>query len=723
MAVAISSIFPSIGYGESPDPELAQAAPAGAPSPPASGVADSPGPTAAPSQASQTLPTIDVTTKKLDDARNQILPETGSSAYHFNLSDIDALPLGDSTPLNQLLLQAPGVVQDSYGQLHVRGDHANLQYRIDGVIIPEPITGFGQSFDPRFASQVNLLTGALPAEYGYRTAGIIDIQTKGSAFQNSGSVSVTAGTNGYAEGALEYAGSSGDWNYFVSSSYLRSDLGIENPTSSRNALHDTTEQTHDFVFLSKTLDSNSRINLVVGTALNHFEIPDVPGQTPAYSLAGAGEVNSADLNARQDETISYEVLSYQASPNDRLDYQVALFHRYTDVHYEPDPIGDLVFLGNAATILRKTESTGLQGDFSYRLNDANTVRAGYFLEHERFGANDSSQVFPTDAAGNQTSNEPITIADSTHLEGGTYGLYVQDEWQPTPALTVNYGARFDKTDTVTDAQQLSPRLGLVYDLSNTTRLHAGYARYFTPPPTEIIGTPSIEKFVDTTGAVPTNVNTAVKAERSNYFDLGVSQELSPQLTVGLDAYYRTVRDLQDEGQFGNALIYSAFNYARGKVDGLEATGTYKNGNWTAYTNFAVSHAVGEDIETGQYNFSAAELAYIANNYVHLDHDQKYTASAGLSYRWGSTTLGGDALFGSGLRSGFANTDHLPAYTTVNLDALEHCNSQTLGKFEVRLALINLFDKVYEIRDGTGIGVGAPQWGARRGVFIGLTKPL
>lgn len=732
LAMAMASIFPGMVAADPRPIETAQASPTPI-APPAPAPATAPSPEATPAAANalapadatatQQLPTIDIRRKKLDDARNQILPETGSSAYHFNLSDIDALPLGDSTPLNQLLLQAPGVVQDSYGQLHVRGDHANLQYRINGVIIPEPVTGFGQSFDPRFASQVNLLTGALPAEYGYRTAGVIDIQAKGSAFQNGGSASVTLGSNHYVEGALQYAGSAGDWNYFVSSSTLRDDLGIENPTSSRSALHDTTEQNHNFVYLSRILDENSRINLIVGTSLNHFQIPDVPGQTPAFQLAQTPAPDSSTLNARQDEVNSYQVLSYQASPNERLDYQVALFHRYTDVHYEPDQIGDLVFLGNAATILRKTEASGLQGDFSYRIDDQNTLRTGYFAEHERFGANDSSLVFPTNELGEQSSTEPLTIQDSTHLEGGTYGVYLQDEWQPLKGLTVNYGARFDKTDTVTDAQQWSPRLGVVYDLTSTTRLHAGYARYFTPPPTETIGTESIDKFVNTSGAVPTDANTEVKAERSNYFDVGVAQQLTSDLTVGIDGYYRNVKNLQDEGQFGNALIYSAFNYARGRVGGVELTGTYKHGNWSAYGNFAYSHAVGEDIETGQYNFDAAELAYIAHNYVHLDHDQKYSASAGLSYRLGDTNLGGDALFGSGLRSGFANTEHLPAYMTVNLDAVQHFNTATLGKFDIRLALINLFDRIYEIRDGTGIGVGAPQWGARRGVFLGLTKDL
>jgi len=104
-------------------------------------------------------------------------------------------PQGDNAPLNQLMLQAPGVVQDSFGQLHVRGDHSNLQYRINGVVIPEPIAGFGQSFDARFAESLNILTGALPAQYGYRTAGIVDIRTKGTKFENGGSIGFLGGSH------------------------------------------------------------------------------------------------------------------------------------------------------------------------------------------------------------------------------------------------------------------------------------------------------------------------------------------------------------------------------------------------------------------------------------------------------------------------------------------------------------------------------------------------
>ena len=115
------------------------------------------------------LSAIDVSAR-LDQARNALSPDTGSSQYVIDQKAIAQLPLGAATPMNQVLLQAPGVVQDSYGRLHVRGDHANLQYRINGVIIPESIGGFGQSLDARMIDNVKLLDGALPAQYGLRTA-------------------------------------------------------------------------------------------------------------------------------------------------------------------------------------------------------------------------------------------------------------------------------------------------------------------------------------------------------------------------------------------------------------------------------------------------------------------------------------------------------------------------------------------------------------------------
>ena len=711
-AVALALVSP----GAYADETLAQAT---APAPAALPASATPAP-------SQPLQQVEVSgqRQRLDSARNSLSPDTGSSVYRFDKSDIGRLPLGEATPLNQVLLRAPGVVGDSYGQLHVRGDHSNLQYRINGVVIPEAISGFGQALDTRFADQINVLTGALPAQYGYRTAGVVDIRTKGADLSNGGSVDLLLGSRGHREPSFSLGGSAGDLQYFVTGAYLQNQIGIENPTPSKNAVHDNTRQNKGFAYLSYLLGDASRVSLMLSSATSRFQIPNLPGQAPRFDLAGATPPDSLHLDSNQRERNNFQVLSFQSILDNGIDYQVSAFNRSTGVRYQPDPVGDLSYNGVAADVTRRNVASGLQLDASRQLGDQHTLRAGVFAQRELASVTNAATVFPADANGNPTSNIPQLIQDDSRIAGHLFGAYLQDEWRPTQAITVNYGLRFDQVNTVVAESQWSPRLGLTYQLGADTRVHAGYARYFTPPPTEKIDTTSVQKFLGTSNALPSDANTAVRSERSNYFDLGVSHQLTPKLSLGADAYYRQVQHLQDEGQFGKALIFSSFNFEQGKIYGLELSASYKGTRWSAYSNLSFTAARGKAVETGQFNFDQKELDYIASHWVHLDHEQKASASVGASYHLGdSTVVGADVLYGSGLRRGFANTEHLPGFTQLNASVLQSFGSAAFGKFNLRLSAVNLFDRSYELRDGSGIGVGAPQFAPRRTIYLALSKPF
>src|SRR5438270_662811 len=137
---------------------------------------------------------IVVTGRRLDAARDSITPSLGASQYTFNQEALSKQPGGTNLTLNKSLLQAPGVVQDSYGTIHVRNEHANLQYRLNGVIIPESISGFGTTFDPKIASSIQLIPGTLPAQYGYRTAGVINFKTESGLLGDGGEIGVYGGS-------------------------------------------------------------------------------------------------------------------------------------------------------------------------------------------------------------------------------------------------------------------------------------------------------------------------------------------------------------------------------------------------------------------------------------------------------------------------------------------------------------------------------------------------
>jgi hypothetical protein len=197
------------------------------------------------------------------------------------------------------------------------------------------------------------------------------------------------------------------------------------------------------------------------------------------------------------------------------------------------------------------------------------------------------------------------------------------------------------------------------------------------------------------------------------------------VTVGADVYYKISKNLVDEGQFGAPIILTPFNYARGKQYGAELTATYVVDPFSAYANFSVEQAMGKDIVSSQFSFDPGDLAYIEDNYIHLDHEQYISLSAGASYRWDATVFSADMLVGSGLRSDGAvpNGNKLPAYAQVNLGLNHAFDLGNAGDITARFDILNLFDTKYEIRDGSGIGVGAPQYGARRGFFFGLSKSL
>ena len=158
---------------------------------------------------------------------------------------------------------------------------------------------------------------------------------------------------------------------------------------------------------------------------------------------------------------------------------------------------------------------------------------------------------------------------------------------------------------------------------------------------------------------------------------------------------------------------------------MELTTDYARGPFTAYWNLAFSQAKGKDIDSSQFNFGSDELAYIAQHSIFLDHDESWTSSFGVAYKFGATHIAVDGNYGSGLRAdgpgGVPNGASLQPYTTVNISLQHSLDLPAAGHVTLRFDVINLFDDAYEIRDGTGVGVGAPQWGARRGFFGGVTK--
>jgi hypothetical protein len=674
----------------------------------------SPTPSASPAGQADVSAVV-VQSQEMDISREAIVPSLGATRYTVGPDRLNSQAEGENAPFNQTMLSFPGVAQDSFGQLHVRGEHANLQYRIDDVLIPESIPGFGQVLETRFADSISLITGALPAQFGFRTTGIIDIHTKNGAVFQQGDATVYGGSFDTIMPSLEYGGVTGKLNYYWTGSYLHNGIGIENPIPTANPIHDDTDQYRMFGYSSYIIDDTSRFVLLTSGYHGDFEIPNTPGLTPEFVDQGRTKFNSAHLDETQVEQDAYTILAYQKRIGD-FNMQASFFTLYSSVLFRPDNTGDLIFNGVASRVDRDIFSNGLALDASYKLTDQHTLRAGFFFLEQHATIGTATLVFPADAEGNQTSDLPLRIVDNSGKYGYLYGFYLQDEWKPFEQLTINFGGRLDFADAFVNENQLSPRINIAFEPIKGTTLHAGYARYFTPPPLENVSQATISKFAGTTNAPEVSKDSPVTAERAHYFDVGMTQKITDGFNVGIDGFYKSSHSVLDEGQFGEALILSSFNYKRGEIYGGEFTANYDKGGFSAYLNAAYGWARGTNVSSSQFLFDREEFDYIRKNWVFLDHDQRFTGSAGISYTWNDWAAGIDGLYGNGLRQGFANTQKLSPYETFNLNLSRRIQITAETAIKIRFDVVNLFDKIYQLRSGSGIGVGAPQYGQRRGFY-------
>ncbi|QQN65846.1 TonB-dependent receptor [Bradyrhizobium diazoefficiens] len=731
-------------------------------------------------------------TQNFDQRRDSvILPKAGTTNYQLNQRDLETLPQGSAAQLSDIVLQFPGVYQDSTsaGDFHIRNEHANVQYRINGILLPDGVSGFSQLLETSFISNIQLLTGALPAQYGLRTAGVLDITSKSGAALSGGSVSIYGGSRQTITPSFEYGGVAGNTDYYVAGRYLNTGLGLENPLPSLNAIHDHSEQGRFFAYTSTALDPQTRVVTISGFGLTRYQIPNNPGQPgnaggfctdPActtYTAFGKSAFDSATLNENQYEKNAYNVIAWQKSEGN-FDAQLSYYSRYSDLHFLPDPVGDLFINNVASDVYRSSFLNGVSGDFSYRLNEAHTVRAGFYTHGEQTRIANVSTVQPLDPAdpsGLTAIDSPFNILDKSRLFGWQLGAYAQDEWRLTRELTLNYGLRFDQIYQYTDANQFSPRASLTYKPWWSTVLHVGYMRTFQPPPQVLGRTAAADIFNGTTSAVPTvtadqaavlpgqvagqplqNIG-AIQPERADVYDAGFTQQLLPQcptsagamptkapvaancpsLELGGSIYYKKARDLLDDGQFGQAYTLTAFNYDRAENYGTELKLRFRWGGFSADTSWAwgVQHA--HTVVSNQTLFSPDDLAYIQNHWIHTDHDQTYTGSGRVAYRWfdsntwlDGTTVSATFIYGSGLRtdppdgSTCPNCAHLPSYWQVNTGVShEFVNGWNGLPVTVRFDVVNVADYIYQIRNGSGIGVFAPQYGPRRGYYFGISQKI
>lgn len=671
---------------------------------------------------------LEIVTTRLNPQPNSI-SETGNSQYTLTQQDIGTLPQGENTPINEVLLQMPGVVQDDEAQIHVGGEHEDLQWRVNGVMMPmDSFSGFGQIFNSFFVKRVSLLDGVLPVTYGFRDAGVLDLETKDGCSNPGGNVGFYGGQRETMQPSFEYGGCNGPLSYYYTGTYLHDNLAFSSATPGPTPYFDNTNQGQGFGYFTYQISPLTKVSLITGVSVNHSQYPTSPGLPPLFDLAGVNTATypSTDIAEHLDQDYYFGILALSGVIGPAINYQVAYTSAYSTIEFSADPIGDLIYQGIASDSFHSEFDNSLQTDLSRQvdLNEfgSHNLGAGFYLGEYGVELDDTSLTFPANAVGGQASNIPFKIVENLNKINMLYGVYLQDIWKINEQLTLTAGIRYDGVSGIINTNQPSPRVNLLYQPDKSTAFHVGYARYFQTPDFQTISPRSFADFQHTTAPVSSGGLTPFP-ERDNYWDAGVLHHFGPHLTLEENAYFRLSHDLIDLGQFGFVPIFTPFNYTNGRIYGLETSAVYNWENLSMRANFTYSVAQGNNLATGQFNFTPAEVSYIASHYIFLDHDQQYTASGGITYRWRSYLFSLDGLYGSGLRSGFANTDELGENFQINLAVQKSWQVPKVGKVESRLVLINATDNINELRNGTGIGIFEPGYGPRRTVYAGINVPV
>jgi outer membrane receptor for ferrienterochelin and colicin len=671
------------------------------------------------------LPAVVVTASAVQQNSQSLDLNAGVNTYTLSDKQISQIAQGESTPFNQILVHTPGVSDDVFGAIHFRNEDPFYRYYINGTLLPFAINDFGQDIDTRFVQSVTTKIGALPAFYPEGNYGIVDIQTKTGQSLNGGEVTMYGGSSDTLNPSFSYGESYKGTDLYVTGSYLHNDLGLENTTSSAHALHDETNQYRGMMYISHKFDDGSRLSLLFAGSDAHYQIPNTPGQVTPFDFSTATTqptpIDSTALNETQDEQNYYGFISYQQTVDD-LSFQISQVDRNSTVRFNPDINGDLYYNGVAANVNNYVLVNGLQADFTYAGFQDHTIRFGLLGETQLAGSTTNTTVYGVDPNTGDIINSPFSIGDSHAIRAYDWAAYIQDEWQITKELTLNYGLRFEQVKAYTDQSQWSPRINAIYQITKATAIHAGWARYFNTPDLLNVSPTTVSKFDNTTNAADQDTDDPVKAESDDYFDAGVTHDFTsvPGLQVGVDAYYKLSKNQIDDGNFGAANISSPYNISNATAYGVETSVDYTHDAFSAYLNFAAADTWGKGISSSQFEFDADELAVSNNSSFHFDQTQYYTGSAGVSYKWLDTTFHADMIYGDGIRNGFLNTGKEDPYYPVNLGIAHDFQIPKAGVLTIRFDVLNVFDQSTILSDGTGIGEGAVKYEARRGFFGGLS---
>jgi hypothetical protein len=669
--------------------------------------------------------------------------KSATSSSTLSRQQIAKLPQGQEISLPKLITQTtPGVVSGPFGQMFFRGNHANVLYLLNGIPMPDSPSGaFGQTLSPRNLERIEITTGGIPAEQGQRLSAMVNLITQSGPEKPQGDLELNYGSYGTLSPHLLYGGSneSGSLHYFISLNYNQTHRGLDTPQpesdsglfqGGSDSIHNFSYGNSEFTHLHWLPDHQNQFSFTGFHSQTSFQIPNFPPSFPLSSSIFQPTFRDpwgnqdyiyrpSATNDSQNETQIYLQTVWKHLFNEKSILQIAPFYKYSLMQVQNDPQNDL-YLRTIPTyssidltsfqMNRYTHSLGLRSDYSLRTSSNNQIKSGLQLQASRAAGTTS---FQTDLAR-------VPFTDSSPNLGYLTSLYLQDEYSPASSVTINAGVRYDSTFFSFSGDQSSeflvqPRIGVSYLSSDQTKFHIFYGKLFQPAPIESLRI----QFNNTSSSFTPVQGYNIKAEKDDYYEIGVSREFLNQNVATFNLYYRNGVDIIDDDQLLNTSIAQPYNYDQGYAYGAEFSIKGQiDEDWSHFVNYSYGIARGKDRSGGILNGVDP-----TGGYQFLDHVQLHTANAGLSYTKNNVWWSLMGLYGSGLRTGANNSVELPSHFSFDTTLGYQFKKEIpwLPGSKLSFDLLNVLDNRYPITIANGFN--GSHYAAGRMIYVRFSTPI
>ena len=638
-----------------------------------------------------------------------------------------------------------GAARAPTGEVHIRGQHGEFTYYVDGLPVPLGVFGgLNEVVDPAVIERATFITGGFPAEYGGQMSAIIDLNNRVptgafhlDASTYAGSYLVFNGTKPFSPGrevqsgpssplpgdtlggrvgpfrALNSNGESlslsdhiGKLGFYVSGSRQETDRRIDTPVP--RLFHD---HGFDYFLYGKfdyILSDIDYLTCNLNFGRTNTQVPYDPSQPVASDL--------------QETSNSFQALSYFRDLSSEIDEESNLFIggylRQGGLQYTPGDIDPPAFQfvddpGRNYLLSedRSFNTVGLRSTYDKRMSHEFLYKAGFTLSSTR-------------GRENFTSRDSLSIPGPsivTDFAGSDFGAFAETEWQPLEWTSFNLGVRYDQhiTPDAPLQRQLSPRIRWNFIIDALSSAYVYFGRLFMP--TNIEGLRSIARNVS-------NSVTPALAERDAFFEAVYTNSLPFGLRIKLAAFHKHASPFTDDATLGSSAIKTPFNIAIVNTNGLELALSYSAPStpFSAYVNSSVIHAIGSGALTGGFLPPSSD-----GPATDLDHDQRLSIALGLNCQPKDWFVNLEAIYGSGLSNGYpANVPvyktglfdfNTPAHTApstiINLGGghTYHFSGETT--FEPSIYITNLLDHSHLLKGAYTTGAS---WEERRNVVLKLS---